>query len=140
MSYTKTAEDLKFEQIFKTNHVIAVVGISDKPYRAGYYVPAYLQEKGYQIIPVNPTLDRVLGQKAYADLLSVPDRVDVVLIFRKNEFIPPIVEQAIQIKARVVWMQLGIINETAAELARKAGLEVVMDQCMLSVHQRLFSR
>lgn len=140
MSDTRAADDLKFEQLLKTNHVIAVVGISDKPYRAGYYVPAYLQEKGYQIIPVNPGLDTVLGQKAYPDLLSVPDRVDIVLIFRKSEFIPPIVEQAIQIKARVVWMQLGIIHETAAELARKAGLEVVMDQCMLSVHQRLFSR
>lgn len=139
MSYMKTPEDLKFETLLKTNHKIAVVGISDKPYRAGYYVPAYLQEKGYQIIPVNPNLDTVLGQRAYPDLLSIPDQVDVVLIFRRSEAIPPIVNQAIQIKAKVVWMQLGIINETAAEAARKAGLEVVMDQCMLIVHQRLFN-
>ncbi len=139
MNYTKTPEDIKFKTILTTNQKIAVVGISDKPYRAGYYVPAYLKDKGYQIIPVNPNLDTVFGQKVYPDLLSVPQPVDVVLIFRRSEAVPEIVDQAIQIKAKVVWMQLGIINETAAEAARKAGLEVVMDQCMLSVHQRLLT-
>jgi len=119
---------------------IAVVGLSRRKTRAGYYVPAYMQSAGYRIIPVNPYLDEALGEKAYPDLLSIPEPVDMVVIFRRSEDVPPVVEQAIQIGAKVVWMQLGIINEQAAERARAAGLEVVMDSCVKVDHQRLFGR
>jgi hypothetical protein len=96
-----------------------------------------MQAAGYRIVPVNPNLDEALGEKAYPDLLSIPEPVDVVVIFRRSEDVPPVVEQAIQIGAKVVWMQLGIINEAAAERARAAGLEVVMDSCIKIDHQRL---
>ena len=119
---------------------IAVVGLSRRKTRAGYYVPAYMQSAGYRIIPVNPYLDEALGEKAYPDLLSIPEPVDMVVIFRRSEDVPPVVEQAIQIGAKVIWMQLGIINEQAAERARAAGLEVVMDSCVKVDHQRLFGR
>jgi len=119
---------------------IAVVGLSRRKTRAGYYVPAYMQSAGYRIIPVNPYLDEALGEKAYPDLLSIPEPVDMVVIFRRSEDVPPVVEQAIQIGAKVVWMQLGIINEQAAERARAAGLEVVMDSCVKVDHQRLFGK
>ena len=116
---------------------IAVVGLSRRKTRAGYYVPAYMQSAGYRIIPVNPHLDEALGEKAYPDLLSIPEPVDMVVIFRRSEDVPPVVEQAIQIGAKVVWMQLGIVNQAAAERARAAGLEVVMDSCIKVDHQRL---
>ena len=103
--------------IISNCHTIAVVGLSSQPHRAGYYVPAYLQRKGYRIIPVNPNLDQALGGVAYPDLLAVPEPVDLVLIFRRSEAVPPFVDQAIQIGAKAVWMQLGIINEPAAEAA-----------------------
>lgn len=115
---------------------IAVVGLSADPSRAGHYVPAYLQKQGYRIIPVNPYLEEGLGEKAYPDLPSVPEPVDLVLLFRRSEAIPPFVDQAIQIGAKAVWMQSGIINEQAAEAARSAGLEVVMDACMMVEHRR----
>ncbi len=124
-------------KILNTMKSIAVVGLSAQPERAGYYVPAYLQQHGYRIIPVNPYLTEALGETAYPDLLAVPDPVDLVLLFRRSEAIPPFVNQAIQIGAKAVWMQLGIINQEAAETAQKAGLEVVMDRCMLVEHRRL---
>ena len=123
-------------KILENSHRIAVVGISARADRPAYSVPAYLQEKGYQIVPVNPNLKEVLGEKAYPDLLSIPEKVDVVQIFRRSEDVPQIVEQAIQVGAKVVWMQEGIVNEQAAERARQAGLEVVMDECMRSAHRR----
>jgi predicted CoA-binding protein len=97
-----------------------------------------MQRNGYRIIPVNPTLEQALGEVVYPDLLSVPGPVDVVQIFRRSEEVPPVVEQAIQIGAKAVWMQEGIINDEAADRARRAGLDVVMDACMRVVHQRLF--
>jgi hypothetical protein len=103
-------------------------------------VPAYLQRQGYRIIPVNPNLEQALGEKAYPDLLAVPEPVDVVQIFRRSEAVPPVVQQAIQIGAQVVWMQEGIINEAAAQAAREAGLQVVMNTCMRTTHRRLFSQ
>lgn len=124
------------EHILATTRTIAVVGFSSREERAGYYVPAYLQANGYRIMPVNPYLSRALGEKAYPDLLSVPEPVDLVLLFRRSEAVPPFVGQAIQIGAKVVWMQLGIVNEAAAAVARAAGLEVVMDACMLVEHRR----
>ena len=118
--------------------VIAVVGLSRRESRPGYYVPAYMHEAGYRIIPVNPYLEEALGEKAYPDLLSIPEPVDMVVIFRRSEDIPPVVDEAIEIGAKVVWMQLGIVNEEAAAKARAAGLEVVMNSCIKIDHQRLF--
>lgn len=124
-------------RILREVKTIAVVGLSRRKTRAGYYVPAYMQSAGYRIIPVNPHLDEALGEKAYPDLLSIPQPVDMVVIFRRSEDVPPVVEQAIQIGAKVVWMQLGIVNQAAAERARAAGLQVVMDSCIKVDHQRL---
>lgn len=124
------------ERILSTSKTIAVVGLSSQPGKAGYYVPAYLQSQGYKIVPVNPTLDQALGEKSYPDLLAVPQPVDLVLIFRRSEAVPPFVDQAIQIGAKAVWMQLGITNEDAACKAEAAGLDVVMDACMMVEHRR----
>jgi len=118
--------------------VIAVVGLSRRESRPGYYVPAYMHAAGYRIIPVNPYLEEALGEKAYPDLLSIPDPVDMVVIFRRSEDVPPVVDEAIEIGANVVWMQLGIINEEAAAKAEAAGLQVVMNSCIQIDHQRLF--
>lgn len=116
--------------------VIAVVGFSRRKTRAGYYVPAYLYEQGYKIIPVNPYLEEALSQKAYPDLVSIPEPIDLVLLFQRSEKVMPFVEQAINIKAKAVWMQLGIMNEAAAKKARVAGLDVVMNACMLVEHRQ----
>lgn len=124
------------EHLLTTTQTIAVVGLSSSQRRAGYYVPAYLQEQGYRIIPVNPNLKESLGEKAYPDLKSVPEPIDLVLIFQRSYKVPPFVDQAIEIGAKAVWMQLGIYNESAAAKARDAGLDVVMDACMLVEHRR----
>ncbi len=118
---------------------IAVVGISDNPEKPGNFVAKFLEEHGYKIIPVNPNLTEWEGKKCYPDLLSIPVKVDVVDIFRRPEAIPPIVDEAIEIKAKVVWMQEGIVNEAAAAKARDAGIEVVMDRCMKKEYIRLKS-
>jgi len=131
--------DAELKKILTGVHTIAVVGMSSKPDRPAYQVPAYLQEHGYRIIPVNPTLTEALGEKAYPELGAVPDPVDAVLLFVRSEAVPPIVEQAIEIGARTVWMQEGIINLEAAERARAAGLTVVMDRCMRATWQRLLA-
>ncbi len=130
----------EMQRILKTAHTIATVGISTKPDKPGHNVPRYLMEHGYHVIPVNPTIDEIFGQKAYPDLLSIPEPVDVVQMFRRAEDVPPIVDQAIQIGAKVVWMQEGIINEAAAQKAEAAGLEVVMDHCMMVEHRRMTER
>ena len=130
-----SAEETK-DKLLKTVKTIAVVGLSSQQTRAGYYVPAYLQGKGYRIIPVNPHLDEALGEKAYPDLHSVPEDVDLVLLFRRSEAVPPFVEQAIEIGAKGVWMQSGIENQEAAKKARAAGLDVVMNACMMVEHRR----
>lgn len=132
-------EDIqKLRRILKENKTIAVVGLSSKWHRPSYFAAKYLKEHGYRIIPVNPGNDEILGEKCYASLLDIPDPVDVVDIFRRPKDVPPIVDEAIKIGAKVVWMQLGVINEEAAEKARDAGLEVVMDRCMKIEHARLF--
>ena len=131
------ASEEGIRNVLQTTRNLAVVGISDQRERPSYTVPAYLQEHGYSILPVNPNLKEVLGQRAYPDLTSIPEGVDVVMIFRRSEAVPEIVEEAIEIGAKVIWMQEGIINEGAAEAARSAGLEVVMDTCMRSSHKRL---
>ena len=116
---------------------IAVVGISDDPERPSHFVASFLESHGYKIIPVNPKLTEWEGKKCYPDLLSIPEKVDVVDIFRRSEAVPPIVDEAIKIKAKAVWMQEGIVNEEAAAKARDAGIEVVMDRCMKKEYIRL---
>lgn len=122
--------------ILTNTETIAVVGLSSAPEKAGHYVPAYMQAQGYRIIPVNPHLDEALGEKAYATLPDIPYPVDLVLIFRRPETVPPFVDQAIQIEAKAVWMQLGITHKEAAQKAREAGLDVVMDACIMVEHRR----
>lgn len=122
--------------ILANTRTIAVVGISDRQERPAHSVPAYLQAVGYRIIPVNPKLDSVLGEKAYPDLHAVPEPVDLVLLFRRSEDVPPHVEEAIAIGAKAIWMQSGIVNSVAAAEARDAGLLVVMDACMRTEHSR----
>ena len=116
---------------------IAVVGLSGRRYRPSHGVAEYLQRAGYRVIPVNPRETEVLGEKAYPDLASVPLPVDIVDIFRRSEHVPEIVEEAIRIGAKMVWMQEGVIHENAAQSALAAGLEVVMDRCILKEHRRL---
>lgn len=128
----------KLRRILKENHRIAVVGLSANPMRPSYFAAKYLKDHGYEIVPVNPNYREILGEKCYPDLSSVPGKVDVVDLFQKPEQVPPFVDQAIAIGAKVVWMQLGIINEAAAKRARDAGLEVVMDRCMKIEYARLF--
>lgn len=123
--------------ILKSSRVVAVVGLSSNPERPSYQVASYLKGQGYRIIPVNPRENRVLGEVAYPDLYSIPELVDVVDVFRRPEEIPAIVQQAIKIGAKAVWMQEGIVNEAAAAQAREAGLLVVMDKCMLKEHRKL---
>ena len=123
--------------IITDSHTIAIVGLSDDPERPSYAVAQYLQGRHYRIIPVNPGVTEVLGEQAYPDLLSVPERVDVVDIFRRSDQVLPIVEQAVKIGARAVWMQEGVVNEEAAIWARAAGLLVVMNHCMLKETKRL---
>ena len=124
--------------LLRSSHNIAVVGLSDNPLRPSHGVSAYMQSQGYRIIPVNPEADEVLGEKAYASLLDVPDPIDIVDIFRRSEFVPEVVDQAIQCKARAIWMQEGVVHEAAAAKARKAGLFVIMDSCILLEHRARF--
>lgn len=123
------------EKILNETKTIAVVGFSRRQSRAGYYVPAYLHEQGYRIIPVNPYLDQALGEKAYSELSDIPEPVDLVLIFQRSENVPPFVDQAIEIGAKAVWMQQGIYNESSAKKAREAGLDVVQNACMMVEHR-----
>lgn len=129
--------DDALRSILESTRTIAVVGLSDKPDRDSYRVAEYLQGHGYRIIPVNPTVAAVLGERSYASVADISEPVDGVDIFRKPEAVGPVVEEAIAASARVVWMQLGIVNEPAAAAARAAGLQVVMDRCMKVEHRRL---
>ncbi|MBI5747235.1 MAG: CoA-binding protein [Nitrospirae bacterium] len=129
--------DKDIKGILDEYRTVAVVGLSPKEDRPSYNVAKYLKSKGYRIIPVNPNAREVLGEASYPDLKSIPEKVDIVDIFRRSEDVPPIVDEAIAIGAKVVWMQEGIINHEATERARKAGLEVIMDRCMLKEHKRL---
>jgi predicted CoA-binding protein len=125
-------------RILAENRTIAVVGLSADWFRPSYFAAKYMQEHGYRVIPVNPRYTQILGEKCYASLRDIPDKVDIVDCFRKSEDIPPIDDDAIAIGARVLWMQIGVINEDAAQRARAAGLEVVMDRCVKIEHARLF--
>ena len=127
----------EINKIIKESRVIAVVGMSNKLGRPSLTVASYLRGQGYRIIPVNPAIQEVNGERCYPDLTSIPEKVDVVDIFRKPEDVPPVVEEAIRIGAKSIWMQEGIINEDAASKAKEAGLMVVMDKCMLKEHARM---
>jgi uncharacterized protein len=131
--------DRKMRDIFTSAKTIASVGLSSNPEKESYGVALYLKEQGYRIIPVNPTATEILGEKVYPDLSAIPEKVDVVQVFRKPEDVPPVVEEAIKIGAKVVWMQEGIVNHEAAQKAEEAGLQVVMDACMRATHKRLNS-
>jgi predicted CoA-binding protein len=128
------------QNLLKTCKTIAVVGLSSSRWRPSYGVSEYMQASGYRIIPVNPKETEVLGEKAWPTLDDVPEPVDLVNIFRQSQFVPEIVEAAIRIGARGVWMQEGVIHEEAAQRAREAGLEVVMDRCVLKEHRKLVYR
>ena len=125
-------------RILTENKRVAIVGLSADWSRPSNFVGKYLLEHGFEVIPVNPKYDEILGQKSYPDLASIPTPVDIVDIFQRPERVPPFVDAAIDIGARVVWMQLGIVHEEAAEKARKAGLDVVMDRCIKIEYARLF--
>jgi predicted CoA-binding protein len=127
----------EIRDILHSARTIAVVGLSDRPDRPSHGVAAYLKAHGYRIIPVNPGVREVLGEKAYARLEDVPEKIDVVDVFRRPEHVPEIVDSAIAVGAKVVWLQDGIVHEAAAAKARAAGLRVVMDRCMLRDHHRL---
>ena len=121
--------------LLRRSKTIAVVGLSCNPLRPSHGVSAYMQSQGYRIIPVNPQIKEALGEPAYPSLLDVPEKIDIVNIFRRPEFVGEIVDQAIQLKVPVIWMQEEVINQAAAEKARKAGIFVVMDQCILKEHK-----
>jgi len=117
---------------------ITVIGMSKNPEKAAHYVPKYLAERGYNIIPVNPTTDKILDKKCYREIAEVPDSIDIVDVFRPSEEVLPVVREAVKKNPKVIWLQEGIHNPEAEDLARKAGIEVVFNRCILAEHQRLF--
>ena len=123
--------------LLRRSKTIAVVGLSSKKFRPSYGVAEYMQAQGYRIIPVNPNETEVLGEKTYQSIEDVPEHIDIVDIFRRSEFVEPIVDSAIRMGANAVWMQEGVVHEDAAKKAREAGLAVVMDRCILKEHMRL---
>ena len=134
---SRTAAD-QIRDVLQRSKTIAVVGLSDSPMRPSYGVSAYMQSQGYKIIPVNPTIAETLGEKSYPSLADVPEKIDIVNIFRRSEYVAEIVDQAIALKLPVVWMQEGVINQKAAEKAEKAGIFVAMDLCILKEHRARF--
>jgi uncharacterized protein len=126
-------------KLLSNSKTIAVVGLSDSPLRPSYGVSAYMQSHGYRIIPVNPTIRGALGEKAVTSLSDVKERIDIVDVFRRSEFVADIVDEAIRLKVPAIWLQEGVIDEAAAERARKAGIQVVMDLCILKEHRARFS-
>ena len=126
----------RITELLKQAHTIAVVGLSSSPMRPSHGVAAYLQTQGYRVIPVNPEIKGALGEKAYASLREVPEKIDIVDIFRRSEFVPDVVEDAIAIHVPAIWMQEGVVHNQAAEKARGAGIFVVMDRCILKEHRR----
>lgn len=132
---TKTDE---IHDILRDARTIAVVGLSSSPLRPSYGVAAYMQHHGYRIIPVNPAIKGALGEKAYPDLSAVPEKIDIVDVFRRPEFVPEVVDEAIKLKVPVIWMQEDVVHEQAAQKARKAGIRVVMDRCILKEHRARF--
>ncbi len=131
--------DEVIQQVLRQHRRVAVVGLSDRPDRPSHGVAAYLQRAGYTIIPVNPTIQETLGERAYPSLREAPQPIEIVDVFRRPEHVPPVVDDAIAAGAKVLWLQEGIVNEQAAERARAAGLTVVQDRCMYKEHRRLLA-
>lgn len=129
-------ESEQISKLLKKAKTIAVVGLSDSAMRTSYRVSEYMQEQGYRIIPVNPTIRESLGEKAYASLSDVAEKIDIVNVFRRSEFVPAVVEEAIRLKVPAIWMQEGVIHDESARKAREAGIFVVMDRCILKEHRR----
>lgn len=129
--------DQMMKELLLSSKTIASVGLSSNQQKESYGIALYLKEQGYRIIPVNPTANEIFGEKAYPDLSSIPEKVDIVQVFRKPEDVPPVVDEAIKIGAKAVWMQEGITHEESAQQARDAGLQVVMNACMRVTHRRL---
>ncbi len=129
---------MTIQELLRSSRVIAVVGLSSKKFRPSYGVAEYMQREGYRIIPVNPHEKEMLGEKSYARLEDIGEPIDIVDIFRRSEFVGPLVESAIRLGAKAIWMQEGVEDEEAARKAREAGLFVVMDRCILKEHSRHF--
>ncbi len=125
-------------QMLKSSKTIAVVGLSDSPLRPSYGVSAYMQSQGYRIIPVNPSIRGALGEKAVGSLADIKEKIDIVDVFRRSEAVPEVVDEAIRLKVPAIWLQEGVVHEEAAEKARKAGIKVVMDRCILKEHRARF--
>jgi uncharacterized protein len=139
MDTMKTTATDEIGELLKRTKTIAVVGLSDSPLRPSYGVSAYMQSHGYRIIPVNPSIKGALGEKAVASLAEIEEKIDMVDVFRRPEYVPELVDEAIRLKVPAIWLQEDVIHETAAEKARKAGIFVVMDKCILKEHMRRFS-
>lgn len=138
MDTMKTAVTDEIGELLKRTKTIAVVGLSDSPLRPSYGVSAYMQSQGYKIIPVNPSIKGSLGEKAVASLADVEEKIDMVDVFRRSEYVPDLVDEAIRLKVPAIWLQEDVIHEEAAEKARKAGIFVVMDKCILKEHRKRF--
>jgi len=134
----KTAATDEIGELLKRAKTIAVVGLSDSPLRPSYGVSAYMQSQGFRVIPVNPAIKGALGEKAVASLSEIKERIDIVDVFRRSEFVPEVVDEAIRLKIPAIWLQEDVIHEEAAEKARKAGIFVVMDKCILKEHRARF--
>jgi len=132
-----SCSDDEIRDILSLKHV-AVIGMSKNENKAAHYVPKYLSENGFDIIPINPTTDEILGKKCFSSISDIDDGVDIIDVFRPSELVLPIIEEAIKKKPKVIWLQEGIHNLQAEELARKHGIKVVFNRCMLAEHQRLF--
>ena len=139
MDTMKTTATDEIGELLKRTKTIAVVGLSDSPLRPSYGVSAYMQSHGYKIIPVNPSIKGALGEKAVASLAEIEEKIDMVDVFRRPEYVPELVDEAIRLKVPAIWLQEDVIHEEAAEKARKAGIFVVMDKCILKEHRRRFS-
>ncbi len=133
-----SADNKAIKKLLSESKTIAVVGLSPEPDKPSHEVAHYLQLKGYKIVPVRPGVDEILGEKAYASLKDIPFKVDIVDVFRKPEHMPQVVEEALAIKPKAVWMQLGIAHKEAAEKAAKAGVQVIEDRCILIEHKKSF--
>lgn len=139
MSSINTTDDIEgIRRILAEHRTVAVVGLSANPIRPSYFAAKYLQQHGYRIVPVNPSYDEVLGEKCYPTLADIPDKVEVVDVFRRPADAPALAHEACAIGTKVFWLQLGVISEEAAHIAQKCGLEVVMDRCMKIEHARIF--
>ena len=128
-------ESEQIAELMTSARTIAVVGLSDSPMRTSYGVSEYMQSQGYRIIPVNPAIEQTLGEKAYPTLSDVTEKIDIVNVFRRSEYVPEVVEEAIRLKVPAIWMQEGVEHQAAAEKARAAGIFVVMDRCILKEHR-----